>query len=73
MNSGLQSNTSIVMVVVFAVITFLFALAIASFVNPKIRERVMGFLPFSKAGSKQPPISIIILIIVVAMVLAYFF
>jgi len=73
MNSTISVDTSVVMVVVFAVITVLFAIAITAFVNPKFRERVLGFLPFSKQGNKQPPLPIIILIIVGAMVIAYFF
>lgn len=66
-------DANVLMVVVFAVITFLFGLAILAFVNPKFREKLMGFLPFSKEGSKSPPIGVIVLIIVGAMVLAYFF
>jgi len=73
MDSGLPANTVAIMVLVFAVITFLFAIAIVAFVNPEFRDRVMRFLPFSREGGKNPPISIIILIIVAAMVLAYFF
>ena len=76
MESSIPVNTSIVMVLVFVVITFMFAIVIMSFVNPKFREKVTKFLPFSGTNEgerKSPPLAVIILIIVAAMVVAYFF
>ena len=76
MESTIPVNTSIMMVLVFAVITFFFAIVIMSFVSPSFREKVTKYLPFAgtKEGErKSPPIAVIILIIVAAMVVAYFF
>ena len=74
MESTLPVSTQIMMAIVFAIITFLFAVAIAAFVNPKVREKVLGLLPFSNAnGGKQPNIAVVIIIIAGAMVAAYFF
>ena len=53
MDSSMPVNTTIIMVVVFAVITALFAIAIMAFVNPKLREKILSLLPFSGTGSGQ--------------------
>ena len=61
----------IVFIIIFTVI-FVFIVRVAT--DEKFRNQVSDFLPFSpNKGGKQPPILLVILIIIGSMVLAYFF
>jgi len=60
-----------IFIIIFTLI-FIFIIKVAT--NEDFRNQVSDFLPFSpNKGGKQPPILLVILIIIGSMVLAYFF
>ena len=75
MDTANPSSTIIMMILMFVLCTIVFIVVILAFTNEKFRDRILGLLPFSnkKEGSKQIPFFMVILIIVGAMVIAYFF
>ena len=67
-------NTYLVLILLFIFVTLCFFVVVLVATNEKFRDRLSEILPFSpKKGAKQPSIFVVILIIIGAMVIAYFF
>ena len=67
-------STYIILIAMFIIFTAGFIVIVLIATNEKFSERFQEMLPFSpKEGEYQPPLPVIVFIIVVSMVLAYFF
>ena len=63
-----------ILVAAFLVFTACFIFIVKVATSEKFRNQVSSFLPFSPdKGGKQPPILLVVLIIIGSMILAYFF